>query len=334
MSPISIILLLLMVPNVNNFMQTSTKIFHRPRSKNGISMELALNGGGSYVALATPMLTDGKVDEYNLKKLVLWHLNEGTNGIVALGTTGEASTLNQKEKIKIIQIVKNEISNKIPLVVGTGGVDPVKVLENTKIAAENGADACLMVTPYYVKPTQKGLVKFYEMLANESDLPIVLYNVPGRTGVDLKHDAVVHLSMNPGIIGIKDATGDLNRVKPLLEKCEEGFLLYSGDDISCREFVEKGGHGVISVTANVAPNKMAKMVECAAKGLHEEALEIDEKLSKLHTNLFVESNPIPVKWALSRMGRIESPVCRLPLTELENEHFKCVEEALAKASCL
>lgn len=287
---------------------------------------------GSLVALVSPMTMDGKIDMTSFKKLLDWHVEEGTNGIVLLGTTGESNSLSIKEKSEIIKTVRNHVN--LPLIVGTGDISTQKTIENTKHAKDMGADGAMIVTPYYVKPTQSGLYNHFATVADNSDLPIMLYNVPGRTSVDLSVDNTVALSRHHNICGMKDATGDLERHELLRSTCSEDFKLYSGDDLTSCDYVLKGGDGVISVTANVVPRKMKAMVDYALSGNDNEAKKIDEDVRFLHRELFCESNPIPVKWALHAMDKISSPSLRLPLTSLSSNCHARVKNALHKSGCI
>jgi len=289
---------------------------------------------GSLVALATPMTDDGAVDVPTLRELLRWHITEGTDGVVILGTTGEASCLSAEEKGEVMAVTRDEIGGKVPIVVGVGTIDTPSVIAATKQAKLFGADAALVVTPYYVKPSQAGLLAHFNAIADASDLPIVLYNVPGRTGVDLSIETTVALSRHPNIAGLKDATGDNNRVAPMRRICGDDFRLYSGEDAMARDYVLQGGDGVISVTANVAPATMSKMMAAANADDAKAASMLDAPLAALHRDLFCEANPIPVKWALHKMGRTAQGGIRLPLVPLGVDFHGRVEAALAQASCL
>lgn len=286
--------------------------------------------GESMVALVTPMSEDNKVDVGALRSLLEWHVECGTRAIVVLGTTGEASTLSPSERDTVLSETVSVVDGKAAVVVGTGTIDTAATIETTKRAAELGADSSLVVTPYYVKPTQHGLVKHFEAVASAVDLPMIVYNVPGRTGVDLKPETVAILSKHPGIVGIKEATGDNSRVATLRAECGDDFLLLSGEDSASLDFVLKGGDGVISVTSNIAPREMQEMMALARAGSSEEAKTIDDKLAGLHDKLFCEANPIPAKWALYRAGKI-GPGIRLPLTELSERYHADLEEAMTAA---
>eukprot|EP01084_Bolivina_argentea_P302044 521281_1 len=289
---------------------------------------------GSHVALVTPFHEKGgEIDEISLRKLLKWHLDSGTNGILALGTTGEANMLTYAEKTLVLRTCQEEIGGRIPLICGVGG-GGLDTLNNIKLAHQFGANAILAVTPPYTKPPQRGLVKYFTDLADESPLPVVLYNVPGRAGVDMVPETVIQVAQHPRIIAIKEATGDVSRVPSILSGTPDGFMLFGGDDAEGRNFVSKGGHGVMSVTANVAPAQMATMISNALQGRNKDAKNSDDCLSLLHSRLFVESNPIPVKAALKLMGRIPSARMRIPLMEMDSIHVPMIKEALATANCL
>lgn len=288
---------------------------------------------GSCVALVTPMHEDGRIDFTALEALINWHIQEGTTAIVACGTTGESVTLSHEEQQKIIQKTLEVVKGRIPVIAGTGTNATQKVIELCREAKVLGVSACLVVTPYYNKPTQEGLYRHYAAIAEAVDIPIILYNVPGRTAVDLLPDTVVKLSKIKNIIGIKEATGDIGRLKELKERCRKDFLFYSGDDATSMEFMLGGGHGVISVTSNVVPGIMQKMCEAAIAGQAVKAKSINETLALVHKRLMIESNPIPVKWALNAMGRIAKGI-RLPLTPLSEIHIPSVREALIQAGVL
>ena len=289
---------------------------------------------GSIVALVTPMDENGCVDYDALRRLVDWHVESGTSAIVAMGTTGESATLNVSEHSEVIRKTVEFADKRIPVVAGTGANCTREAMELTEAAEAAGASACLTVTPYYNKPTQHGLYLHFKTIAEASKLPQILYNVPGRTAVDLLPETVIELSKIDNIVGIKEATGDVSRVKPLREGCGNEFTLLSGDDATGREFISLGGNGVISVTNNLAPAEMAEMCQLAIAGEIETAETINQRLMPVHDKLFVEANPIPVKWALSRMGKIDSPYLRLPLTVLAEANQRVVEAAMQKAGLL
>lgn len=288
---------------------------------------------GSSVAIVTPMTATGEVDFATLERLVDWHVAEGTDCLVIAGTTGESATLTRAEHIEVIRVAAQRAAGRIPVVAGTGSNSTAQTIDLSAAVSACPIDAFLIVTPYYNKPTQAGLCQHFRAVADAVDRPVILYNVPGRTGVDMAPATVAQLASHPGIIGIKEATGDLSRLVPLREGCGDDFLLLSGDDATAREFILRGGQGVISVTANVAPRLMAAMCEAALEGNVALATELDARLAKLHRDLFVESNPIPVKWALERLGRIP-PGIRLPLTRLSEAAQPVVEAALAHAGLL
>lgn len=288
---------------------------------------------GSLVALVTPMKEDGSLDWGALTKLVEWHLQEGTHGIVAVGTSGESPTLDMHDHIEVIRRVVDQVNGQIPVIAGTGANSLSEALELTEGALRAKADACLLVTPYYNKPTQEGLYLFHREIARRVAIPQLLYNVPGRTAVDMLPDTVGRLSQVSNIIGIKEATGDMQRVRDIQQQVSEDFLLISGDDATALSLMELGGHGDISVTANVAPHAMARMCEAATSGDLLRARAINEKLNPLHKALFVEANPIPVKWALHELGMIELGI-RLPLTPLSSQYHETVRSALMAAGAL
>lgn len=285
---------------------------------------------GSMVALVTPMAPDGAVDEEALAALVEFHISHGTDAIVAVGTTGESATLDFDEHIHVIRRVVELSGGRIPVIAGTGANSTSEAIELTRAAMQAGADACLLVTPYYNKPTQEGLYRHFKAVAEAVPVPQILYNVPGRTAVDMLPETVVRLAEISNIVGLKDATGDLERAKELIERCGDKIDLYSGDDATAMEFILMGGKGDISVTANVAPADMHRMCEAAAAGDRAAAESVNKRLMPLHKALFLESNPIPVKWALSEMGLIQSGI-RLPLTPLAEQYHEPLREAMRAA---
>ncbi|MBU2987653.1 4-hydroxy-tetrahydrodipicolinate synthase [Saccharophagus degradans] len=288
---------------------------------------------GSMVALVTPMQADGSLDWEALHKLVDWHLQEGTDAIVAVGTTGESATLDVKEHIAVIRAVVDQVNGRVPVIAGTGANSTSEAIELTQAAKDGGVDACLLVAPYYNKPTQEGLFLHHQKIAASVAIPQLLYNVPGRTAVDMLPETIVRLSHVDNIVGVKEATGDIARVGQILESAKEGFLLISGDDDTAVDFIAAGGVGEISVTANVAPKLVAQMCELAAQGKVEEARAINARLADVHTAMFLESNPIPVKWALAKMGLMPNGI-RLPLTPLDAKYHSQVEQALRAANLL
>jgi 4-hydroxy-tetrahydrodipicolinate synthase len=285
------------------------------------------------VALITPMYENGDVDFSALEKLVNFHIEAGTRAIVSVGTTGESATLNHDEHIEVMKKTIEYSNGRIPVVAGTGANSTSEAVELTQAAKDMNADACLLVTPYYNKPTQEGLYQHYKKIAESVEIDQILYNVPGRTGVDMSVDTVARLANITNIIGVKDATGDLNVAKSLIEKCPENFILLSGDDGTAIDFISMGGHGGISVTANVVPKLLSDAYDFAIRGNVDKAKEIDLEISNLHSHLFIESNPIPVKWAMHMMGFCENGI-RLPLTKLGSESRKIIEADLQNQGLL
>ncbi|MFD2014883.1 4-hydroxy-tetrahydrodipicolinate synthase [Vibrio olivae] len=285
---------------------------------------------GSIVALITPFTQDGEVDYASLKKLVDYHVDAGSDGIVAVGTTGESATLTIEEHVKVVSKTVEFAEGRIPVIAGTGANATHESVTFSRLLNNSGIAGCLSVTPYYNKPTQEGLYLHYKAIAEESDVPQILYNVPGRTAVDLHPDTVARLSEIENIVALKDATGDLSRVQIHRELCGEDFILLSGDDSTGLEFVKAGGQGVISVTNNIAAADMATMLRLAREGKFEEAEVINQRLMPLHKNLFIESSPIPVKWAAHQLGLIEHGSLRLPLTVL-SEVQPVVAQAMKQA---
>ncbi|MCU4424700.1 4-hydroxy-tetrahydrodipicolinate synthase [Acinetobacter sp. WU_MDCI_Abxb74] len=288
---------------------------------------------GSIVAIVTPMLKDGGVDWKGLEKLVEWHIEQGTNSIVAVGTTGEASTLSMEEHTQVIKEIIRVANKRIPIIAGTGANSTREAIELTKAAKDLGADAALLVTPYYNKPTQEGLYQHYKAIAEAVELPLILYNVPGRTGVDLANDTAVRLAEIPNIVGIKDATGDVPRGKALIDALDGKMAVYSGDDETAWELMLLGADGNISVTANVAPKVMSEVCAVAIAKDEQQAKTINNKIANLHNILFCESNPIPVKWALHEMGLIDVGI-RLPLTPLAEQYREPLRNALKDAGII
>ena len=285
---------------------------------------------GSLVALVTPMHINGEIDWSALKSLVEWHIAEGTHGIVAVGTTGESATLTVDEHCAVIKAVIATVNGRIPVIAGTGANSTREAIELTQSAKDAGADACLLVTPYYNKPTQEGLYQHYKAVAEAVAIPQILYNVPGRTGVDMHNATVARLAGIANIVGIKDATGNLVRGQELINLVGDKMAVYSGDDGTAYELILLGAKGNISVTANVAPKAMSAVCEAALAGNVELAKKLNAPLTALHQDLFVESNPIPVKWALVHMGRMEAGI-RLPLTPLAESCHNTVINALQQA---
>ncbi|MFS1288272.1 4-hydroxy-tetrahydrodipicolinate synthase [Pseudomonas piscis] len=288
---------------------------------------------GSMVALVTPMDAQGNLDWDSLSKLVDFHLQEGTNAIVAVGTTGESATLDVDEHIEVIRRVVDQVAGRFPVIAGTGANSTREAIELTTNAKIAGADACLLVTPYYNKPTQEGLYQHFRTIAEAVDIPQILYNVPGRTACDMQAETVIRLSTVKNIIGIKEATGDLERAKAILSGVRSDFLVYSGDDATAVELILLGGKGNISVTANVAPKAMSQMCAAAMAGDAAKARAIHETLMPLNKTLFIESNPIPVKWALHEMGLMPDGI-RLPLTWLSAACHEPLRQAMRQSGVL
>jgi 4-hydroxy-tetrahydrodipicolinate synthase len=288
---------------------------------------------GSLVAIVTPMLADGALDLPRLKSLIDWHVAEGTDGIVIVGTTGESPTVDVAEHCKLIESAVQFAAGRVPVIAGTGGNATREAIELTRFAKKAGANYCLSVVPYYNKPTQEGLYRHFKAIAESADIPLILYNVPGRTVADLQNDTVIRLSQVPNIVGIKEATGSVERAQDLMKRVRKGFLLFSGDDVTALSYILLGAHGVISVTANVAPRLMHDMCAAARAGKAAEAIAINNRLLGLHKNLFLESNPIPVKWALNRMGRVAEGI-RLPLTPFTAPHHETLAASLREAGCI
>jgi len=288
---------------------------------------------GSLVALATPMLPDGSLDLPRFRALVDWHVDQGTDALVIVGTTGESPTVDPEEHCQLIRTAVEQAAGRVPVVAGTGANSTAEAVELTRCAKAAGAVAGLSVAPYYNKPTQEGLYRHFRTIAEAVDLPLILYNVPGRTASDISNETVLRLAEVPGIVGIKDATGNIERGSELIKRAPTGFAIYSGDDASCLALMLLGGKGVISVTSNVAPKPMHEMCMAALAGDLARAREINFRLLSLHQKLFVEANPIPVKWALAEMGRIDSGI-RLPLTTLSPQYHDTLRAALREAGAL
>jgi 4-hydroxy-tetrahydrodipicolinate synthase len=285
---------------------------------------------GSLVAIVTPMLEDGRLDLARFKSLIDWHIAEGTDGIVVVGTTGESPTVDFDEHKELIQVAVEHAKGRIPVIAGTGANSTAEAIELTQSAKKTGATACLSVVPYYNKPTQEGLYQHFRKIAESVDIPVIVYNVPGRTVADLQNDTVLRLAQVPGIIGIKDATANMERGSDLVRRAPRNFAIYSGEDSGALALILLGGHGVISVTANVAPRLMHEMCAAALVGDVKKARELNLRLLPLHQRLFVEANPIPVKWALAQMGMIDMGL-RLPMTPLAAQFHETVRGALADA---
>ncbi len=288
---------------------------------------------GSLVALVTPMSEDGAIDLDALRRLIDWHIAEGTDGIVIVGTTGESPTVDFDEHCQLIRTTVEQVAGRVPVIAGTGANSTREAVELTACAKASGAAAGLSVVPYYNKPTQEGLYQHYKKIAESVDLPLILYNVPGRTVADLSNDTALRLAQVPGVIGLKDATGNMERASDLLRRAPANFALYSGDDASGLPFMLLGGHGVISVTANVAPKLMHQLCEAACAGNLARGREINNLLLPLHSKLFVEANPIPAKWAVSQLGHMSAGL-RLPLTPLSAAHHETLREAMRHAGLM
>jgi 4-hydroxy-tetrahydrodipicolinate synthase len=285
---------------------------------------------GSLVAIVTPMLSDGSLDFASLKELIDWHVLEGTDGIVIVGTTGESPTVDFDEHRRLIEAAVEFAGKRIPVIAGTGGNSTKEAIHLTEFAKRAGAEFALSVVPYYNKPTQEGMYRHFRAIAESVDMPIVLYNVPGRTVADLSADTTMRLAQIPNIIGIKDATANMARGAELLQRAPSDFAIYSGEDVSTLALMLLGAHGTISVTANVAPRLMHEMCLAVLKGERVRAIEINNRLLGLHNQLFLESNPIPVKWALNKMGHIDSGI-RLPLTPFDAKFHGKLMEAMNAA---
>tara|TARA_B100001769_G_scaffold273647_1_gene270275 strand:- start:56 stop:937 length:882 start_codon:yes stop_codon:yes gene_type:complete len=285
---------------------------------------------GSMVAIVTPMNKDGSLDHTSLEQLIEFHIENNTDVIVSVGTTGESATLDFNEHSQVIKSTLAIVDKRIPVIAGSGANSTSEALELTKRSKDLGADACLLVTPYYNKPTQNGLFAHYKKIADEVNIPQILYNVPGRTSVDMLPDTVEMLSTHPNIIGIKEASGSLERSKELLDKCSDKISIFTGDDKTSLRDILMGFKGNISVTANVVPLEMHNMCKLASEGKDAEAQKINTKIDILHDNLFIESNPIPVKWALYKMGFIKEGI-RLPLTWMDQKYESKLEKSLIDA---
>lgn len=288
---------------------------------------------GSLVALVTPMLDDGRIDWEAYRRLIDWHIEQQTDGLVVVGTTGESPTVNVDEHAELIRVAVSQAAGRIPVMAGTGANSTQEAIELTRFAHAAGAQSTLAVTPYYNKPGQEGLYQHFRTIAEAVDIPVVLYNVPGRTGVDLANSTTLRLAQIPTISGIKDATGNLERGTDLILRSPTGFALYSGDDATALAFMLLGGHGVISVTANVAPRAMHDMCAAAARLDVLAARLLNASLFPLHSTLFCEANPIPVKWAVEQLGLIGGGI-RLPLTRLGDENHARIRAALTHANLI
>ena len=288
---------------------------------------------GSIVAIVTPMHADGSLDFPGLRKLIDWHIAEGTDGIVIVGTTGESATVSVEEHCELIQLTVEHAKGRIPIIAGAGGNSTAEAIKLTRYAKEAGADAVLQVVPYYNRPTQEGMYQHFKAIAEAVDIPVILYNVPGRTVADMSNETIVRLSAIPNIVGVKDATGNIGRGVDLLRLVPADFAVYSGDDPTAMALMFCGGHGNISVTANVAPRAMHELCVAALAGERATAIAINNNVFPLHQKLFVEPNPVPVKWALAEMGMMPAGI-RLPLVPLAENCHATVRDALRDAGVL
>ena len=285
---------------------------------------------GSLVALVTPFDNNNRVDYASLKRLIEFHVEQGTDGLVIAGTTGESATLSRSEHIELVGRAIEIARGRLPIVAGTGSNSTAQTIDLSLAVADPGIAAYLVVVPYYNKPTQEGLYRHFSAIADAVDRPVMLYNVPGRTVADMLPDAVARLSKHDNIFAIKEATGDIQRLKDIQALVDDDFMLYSGDDFTLLPFIEQGGHGVVTVSGNVAPAQVARLCKLALSGKHDEAATLDATLQPLNKVLFAESNPIPVKWAVSEMGLI-APHIRLPLTPFSAEHHEAMRSAMRNA---
>jgi 4-hydroxy-tetrahydrodipicolinate synthase len=288
---------------------------------------------GSLVAIVTPMHADGSLDLPGLRKLIDWHIAEGTDGIVIVGTTGESPTVSVEEHCELIKVAVEHTAKRIPVIAGTGGNSTAEAIELTRYAKNVGADASLQVVPYYNRPTQEGMFQHFKKIAESVDLPVILYNVPGRTVADMNNDTILRLAQVPGIMGVKEATGNIGRGTDLIRLVPKSFAVYSGDDPTAMALMFCGAKGNISVTANVAPRAMHALCAAAMSGNVAEAVSINNRLLPLHNHLFVEPNPVPVKWAMTEMGLMPSGI-RLPLVPLAAAYHEIVRAALRESGVL
>ena len=288
---------------------------------------------GSIVAIVTPMHPDGSLDLPVLRKLIDWHIKEGTDAIVIVGTTGESPTVTVEEHCELIRVAVEHTNKRIPIIAGTGGNSTSEAIELTHYAKKVGADASLLVVPYYNRPTQEGMYQHFRKIAEAVDLPAILYNVPGRTVADMANETILRLAQVPGIIGVKDATGNIARGSDLIRLAPQSFAVYSGDDATAMSLMFCGGKGNISVVANVAPRAMHELCVAAMSGKVAQAIEINNRMLPLHLRLFVEPNPVPVKWAMKEMGLISSGI-RLPLVSLASEYQDTVRSAMRESGLL
>ena len=285
---------------------------------------------GSIVAIVTPMFEDGSLDKDGLRTLIDWHVDEGTDGIVIVGTTGESATVTPEEHVELIKLTVDHVAGRIPVIAGSGGNSTAEAISLTRAAKEVGADASLQVVPYYNRPTQEGMYRHFKAIAEAVDLPVILYNVPGRTVADMSNETIARLAPIDNIVGVKDATGNIGRGIELLRMVDKSFAVYSGDDPTAMALMFCGGVGNISVTANVAPRAMHELCRAAMSGDIARAIDINNRVLELHAKLFVEPNPVPVKWALAEMGKMPSGL-RLPLAPLSSPFHDTVRAALRAA---
>jgi len=288
---------------------------------------------GSIVAIVTPMHADGSLDYPGLRKLIDWHIAEGTDGIVIVGTTGESPTVTVEEHCELIRVAVEHTAKRIPVIAGTGGNSTDEAIELTQFAKDVGADASLQVVPYYNRPTQEGMYQHFKKIAEAVDLPVILYNVPGRTVADMSNQTILRLAQLPGVIGVKDATGNIGRGCDLMRLAPEGFAVYSGDDPTAMALMFCGAKGNISVTANIAPKAMHELCKAAMEGRVADAVAINNKVFPLHNKLFVEPNPVPLKWAMAEIGLIPSGM-RLPIVPLASEYHEAVRQAMRESGVL
>jgi len=288
---------------------------------------------GSLVAIVTPMHADGSLDLPCLRKLIDWHIAEGTDGIVIVGTTGESPTVSPEEHCELIRVAVEHVNKRVPVIAGSGGNSTAEAIALTKFAKEIGADASLQVVPYYNRPTQEGMYQHFKKIAESVDIPVILYNVPGRTVADMSNETILRLAQVPGIVGVKDATGNIARGIDLIRLAPADFAVYSGDDATAMALMFCGGKGNISVTANVAPRAMHEMCMAAMRGDTQTAIAINNRVLSLHSKLFIEPNPLPVKWAMMEMGLIPSGI-RLPLVPMAEQYHEAVRAALREAGVL
>jgi 4-hydroxy-tetrahydrodipicolinate synthase len=288
---------------------------------------------GSIVAIVTPMQADGSLDLPCLRKLIDWHIAEGSDGIVIVGTTGESPTVSVEEHCELIKVAVEHTARRIPIIAGTGGNSTAEAIELTRYAKKAGADASLQVVPYYNRPTQEGIFQHFKTIAESVGLPLILYNVPGRTVADMSNDTILRLAQVTGIVGVKEATGNIARGTDLIRLAPESFAIYSGDDPTAMALMLCGAKGNISVTANVAPRGMHELCAAALSGNVRQAVEINNRLLPLHNKLFIEPNPVPVKWAMMEMGLIPSGI-RLPLVPLSDQYRNEIREALHESGVL